>query len=85
MFTFAPTSWMVLTHSTLLLPGTYQSYNLQTFDTFYANISIWSIGTYNQMAHLESMIELDWRALWNFNKIKYQSIQNDLHVPMQTS
>ena len=37
------------------------------------------------MTHLESMIELDLRALWNFNKIKYQSIQNDFNMPMKTT
>ena len=37
------------------------------------------------MTHLESMIELDLRALWNFNKIKFQSIQNDLNMPMKIS
>ena len=39
MFTFAPASLMILTHSILLLAGTYQSFNLPTFNTFYAIIS----------------------------------------------
>ena len=79
-FIFAPASWMILTHSILLLPGIFYGHkNLPTFHTVKDLFNTQSAAMYDRITKLETMIDLDWTALWNFNQIKWESIHNDLN------
>ena len=77
---FAPASWMLMTHSILLLPGIFYGHkNLPTFHTVKDLFNTQSAAMYDRITKLETMIDLDWTALWNFNQIKWESIHNDLN------
>ena len=72
-FIFAPASWMLLTHAILLLPGIfYDHQNLPTFHTVKDLLNIQPAATYDRITQLETMIDLDWAACWNFNHIKWK-------------
>ena len=71
---------MLLTHSILLLPGIFYGHkNLPTFHTVKDLFNTQSAATDDRITKLETMIDLDWTALWNFNQIKWESIHNDLN------
>ena len=78
IFVFVPTSWMLLTHCINLLPGFYHGLHLPTIQAITSHIIGKSTITYQCIIQLDALINLDWNALWQFNCIKGQSVNEDI-------
>jgi hypothetical protein len=65
---------MLLTHCINLLPGLYHGLHLPTIQAIMSHVIGKSTNTYQCIIQLDTLIDLDWNALWQFNCIKGQNM-----------